>query len=352
MLKIITIDNAKNWDRIVKTFNTFDVYYLSGYVKAFQVHGDGEPILFYYSDDSIKAINVAMKNDIATDSKFNNLIPLNKLFDIATPYGYGGFLVEGNINSNSLEKLRIEYENLCKNEGIVSELVKFHPVLNNVGYQNNLYEIKNLGKTITIDLNSRENIWNTLSSKNRNMIRKANKSNVEIKWGRDIELFKQFIPLYNSTMDKNNARNYYYFKSNFYDSIFYDLKYNSLIFYAVFEKKIIAMSIIVFAGQMMNYHLSAASIEFKHLAAVNLLLYEASCWGNENGYKTFHLGGGVGSKKDSLFEFKSAFNKNSVTRFSLGRKIFDTLKYNELLEIRKKDLNFKEDPSFLIGYRQ
>jgi Pyruvate/2-oxoacid:ferredoxin oxidoreductase gamma subunit len=36
------------------------VYYLSGYSKAFQLHGDGEPTLFYYEDSNIKAVNVVM----------------------------------------------------------------------------------------------------------------------------------------------------------------------------------------------------------------------------------------------------------------------------------------------------
>ena len=40
-------DPAK-WDDIVKSFPNYDVYYLSGYVKAFQVHGDGEALLLYY----------------------------------------------------------------------------------------------------------------------------------------------------------------------------------------------------------------------------------------------------------------------------------------------------------------
>ena len=60
-----------------------------------------------------------------------------------------------------------------------------------------------MGSTITIDLVSKEQIWKDLSSKNRNVIRKAINSGVDIYWGRSPELFDEFIPLYNSTKKKD-----------------------------------------------------------------------------------------------------------------------------------------------------
>ena len=51
MIKIYSIKEAKKWDELVRTFADYDVYYLSGYVKAFQIHGDGEPQLFYYNSN-------------------------------------------------------------------------------------------------------------------------------------------------------------------------------------------------------------------------------------------------------------------------------------------------------------
>jgi len=41
--------------------------------------------------------------------------------------------------------------------------------------------------------------------------------------------------MYNETMDNDGASGYYYFKKDFYNSILEDLKYNSLIFYAVLK---------------------------------------------------------------------------------------------------------------------
>lgn len=89
MIEIYNLSKAKEWDEIVKTFADYDVYYLSGYVRAFEIHGDGEPQLLYYEEDSnaeskakLRAIYVYMKRPTAMEG----------VYDSITPYGYGGFL--------------------------------------------------------------------------------------------------------------------------------------------------------------------------------------------------------------------------------------------------------------------
>lgn len=351
MFSIITLDESDKWDSIVKSFIKYDVYYLSGYTKAFKLHGDGDPILIYYHDEKSRAINVVMKRDIAKSKVFKDELPLNTYFDITTPYGYGGFILEGEITDQILKVLDEKYTRLCKEKGVISEFVRFHPVTNNVNSTSYIYDVSQLGKTITMELNSKSEIWDDLTSKNRNVIRKAMKSGVEVYWGRDPKLFDKFITLYNATMDKDNAADYYYFKKDFYDSVVTDLKYNSLMFYAIYEDKIIAMSMILFSNKQMHYHLSASEREYMKFAPTSLLLYEAACWGAENGYKTLHLGGGLGSKEDSLYKFKKVFNKNSDTYFSIGRKIFNQEKYDELVNIRKYNKSFDENTSFFPIYR-
>jgi len=351
MFLVLTIEESEKWDKIVKGFNDHDVYYLSDYTKAFKIHGDGEPILFYYEDQDIKAMNVVMKRDISIEKDFTGKIPADTYYDITTPYGYGGFLIEGKATDASLKTLEFEYSSMCKKEGIISEFVRFHPVLNNSENAECIYDITTLGLTITMDLHSRDKIWDDLIGKNRNVIRKALKSGVEIYWGRELKLIDEFIRLYNGTMDKDNATDYYYFKNDFYNSLLNDLKYNFMIFYAMYEEKIIAMSIIMFSNKQMHYHLSASDREFQHLAPTNLLLYEAACWGCENGYKTFHLGGGLGSQQDNLYKFKRAFNRSSETSFSIGKKIFSEEKYKELLSIRESESNYEGNVNYFPEYR-
>ena len=330
MPEVITLNESNKWDEIVKSFKDYDVYYLSGYVKAFKIHGDGEPLLFFYSDDKCRGINVVMKRDIALDPHFADVIEHNKLFDFATPYGYGGWLIDG----ENFDNLFNEYEKWCKEHNIVSEFVRFHPVLKNHVFSDGHYEVVPLGETVAIDTTDKELIWNNFNPKNRNVIRKAINNGIQIKQGLSEELIDIFIEIYNGTMNKDNADQYYYFKKDFYESIKEDLKDNATIFYAELEGKIIATSIMIFANGKLNYHLSGSLREYQNLAPSNLLLWKAAEWGNEIGCSTFHLGGGVGSGEDSLFKFKRAFYRGELYRYYIGKKIFVKKVYKELVGIR------------------
>lgn len=329
-----TIAESEKWDEVVRSFALHDVYYLSGYVKAFQIHGDGQPLLFYYEDADIRGINVVMKRDIAEDLFFRDKISSGMHFDFISPYGYGGWLLEG---SGDCAPLFAAYEAWCADHNIVSEFVRYHPVLNNAEAMRPFYDVVLLGNTISLDLSSQEVIWANLTSKNRNMVRKAQKYGVKIRRGQFPDIYKAFREIYNLTMDSDNAKPYYYFAEEFYDSICNDLPEEAQVFWAEYEGKIIAASIMLAANGQLHYHLSGSLREYQYLAPTNLLLYKAALWGCRNGCRSFHLGGGVGSKEDSLFKFKSSFNRNDRLQFTIGKKVFLTDTYLELTQMKHSD---------------
>lgn len=90
MIKVFALEQSSEWGSVVKSFYFHDVYWLSGYVNVFNIHGGGQSLLFYYDDGSTRGINVVMKRDIADDVHFRDKLDKGKYFDIATPYGYGG----------------------------------------------------------------------------------------------------------------------------------------------------------------------------------------------------------------------------------------------------------------------
>lgn len=330
-LYIYTIEESSEWDKRVKSFDNYDVYWLSGYVRAFWLHGDGEPLLFYYNNGKVRGMNVVMKRDIARDIHFYNKIKLNSLYDFSSPYGYGGWIIEG----DGIAELFNEYEKWCVQNNIICEFVRFHPIIKNQLLCEPEYSVVELGNVVTMDISSPDIIWSNLTSKNRNVIRKAIKNGVKIYNGRYPELLDKFKKIYDRTMDKDCANQYYYFEKNFYESILEDLPYNSQIFYAVYDGKIISASIMIMANGKINYHLSGSLKEYSNLAATNLLLYHTALWGCENGYKTLYLGGGVGSNEDSLFKFKRAFyRKDNLNKFYIGTKIFNQEEYEELVKLR------------------
>lgn len=343
MLTVYTLERSERWDAIVRSFKEYDVYWLSGYVKAFQVHGDGEPLLFCYDDGRTRGIHVTMKRDVAQDKHFQGKLPQGQYYDLATPYGYGGWLIEGEDTGG----LFAAYEGWVRENGMICEFVRFHPMLHNHERCMSFYDVIRLGRVVHMDISSPEAIWSNVTSKNRNVIRKAIKNGVTIRHGRSPEIFKTFKTIYDATMDKDNAEAYYYFEEPFYTSIQKDLPENAQVFWAEKEGKIISASILLMANGRMNYHLSGSLREFNSVAPTNLLLYEAALWGCANGYRTFLLGGGVGSSEDRLFKFKAAFYRHELNSYYIGKRVFDEEAYGSLLRFRTEI----DSPGFFPQYR-
>lgn len=343
VITMYTLEQSEQWDSIVHSFEKYDAYWLSGYVRAFKIHGDGEPLLFHYEKGDTRGINVVMKRDVEKDEYFKGKIDENQYFDLATPYGYGGWIIEG----EDFDCLFRDYETWMNQNGIVSEFVRFHPMIKNHEICGSFYDVIQLGKVVHMDLSSPKVIWDNITSKNRNMIRKAIKNDIKIYNGRFPQIYKQFREIYNGTMDKDDAEAYYYFGEDFYDSVLEDLPQNAQVFFAEKDGTVISAAIVLATDGYLNYHLSGSLQEYSSLGSNNLLLYEVSLWGYANGYRTFYLGGGVGSGEDSLFKFKRAFYKGDLNHFYIGKKIYNTEKYDELIGIKKEI----ENPGYFPKYR-
>lgn len=342
MIQVISSTHQEEWNRIVDSFSNADVYYLNGYVRAFEIHGDGVAHLLYYSEDDIRAIYVFMLRPTAIDG----------VFDTITPYGYGGVLFDHIPTVEQVQTFWQEYSRKMRELSVVDNFVRYHPILQNAEPMKAVTNVIDLGHTIAIHLNSEEEIWNNFSPKNKNKIRKAEKNGVVIRHGHDISLIDPFINIYNATMQKDDADDYYYFSREFYESIFHDLEGHFEMFYALIGEQIVAMSIMLFSGTQMHYHLSGSLTEFRNVAPTNLLLYKASMWGLEQGFHTLHLGGGLGSAEDSLYEFKKGFNRQSDYTFAIGKDIFDQKLYNDLIKERQsRDEGFDGNSSFFPAYR-
>lgn len=354
MFKIIPFEQKSLWDETVNSFKNYDIYYFHGYVDAFRIHGDGEPILIYYESNYLRGIYVSMKRDLSLLPFTNGVIKPGEWFDLTSPYGYGGWLFEGELTDEELLSFNKEYRSYMLVHHYVCNFVRYNPELHNAEIMRPLGCVADLGKTVSIDLSTKDAIWNNIISQGRNKIRKAIKNGVTIKHSKpNRELMKIFKEIYDMTMKRDHAIEYYFFEDTFYQSLLDNLINYTELFYALKDDKVVAVSIMLYTNGRMHYHLSGTLSEYRNLASTNLLLYEAALWGNSMGLKSFHLGGGLGSGNDNLYKFKSSFNKQGDNQFSIGKEIFNNEMYDQLVSWREdQDAQFDKSSSFFPVYRQ
>ena len=80
MINILYSDSGNEWNEIVMSFANWDIYYLNEYLYSLKLHGQGEPIMFYYTDKSCRICYVAMKRDISDDSRFSDQLEKGKYY--------------------------------------------------------------------------------------------------------------------------------------------------------------------------------------------------------------------------------------------------------------------------------
>lgn len=350
MLKVITCDNEQEWNHIINNFDEYDTYYTIEYVKPFAMYEGADPLLLYYRGKSMELCYIIEKEDIAKFLPFNKVLSENTYYDATTPYGYGGPLVK-KFNKEDFLQFVSELKIWAKKNNIVTQFFRFHPLLDNFKYLEDVADILTFKQTIFMDLENEEVIYKNMTDKCRNMVKKAIKNNLVVEIDNSKNSILKFKELYKNTMIRNNASEYYFFNDSFFDALFIHLGTECNIFVVKSNGTIISSAVIFEKNNFLHYHLSAADRDYMNLGGNNLLLYEVAKYGCKKGYKKFHLGGGTGSE-DALFSFKKSFNKNGLVDFYIGRIIFDKEKYNELMNIRKNlDNNFDLKTSRLIGYR-
>ncbi|MFD1929257.1 GNAT family N-acetyltransferase [Sporosarcina siberiensis] len=341
MLEVINSENHFRWNTIVDDFENRDIYFSHEYFTSSMLLDKGEPLLFFYEDENGKVAYPVILRKI--DNKLGE-----QLYDITTPYGYGGPLVEAvSTEIDLILKFRKFISQYCIDNNIVSEFIRFHPMLGNQKDLENSLNILYNRDTIEIKLQQGTELLNEMPGKTRNMIRKAYKNGVEVKKLDKQKYMKEFLSIYYSTMNRNDATEYYYFNETYFKETFRLLDSNIHMFGAFCEDKMIATSLIFTYEDFMHYHLSGALREHLSLGANNLLLFEIAEWGRKQGIKSFHLGGGYSDSEDNLFKFKKSFSKSDPLNFYIGKKVHNLNLYEKLV----KENRITEDNGYFPLYR-
>jgi len=336
-LKIISI-NDEIWDNIVKSFDEYSVFYLSGYAKAFQNNGEGEPILFYYNDGKNRGINVAFKRDV---SKIDGLdsIGENKFFDLITPYGYGGFIIEGDY-----EVIQNTYNEYCKNNNIICEFVRFNLFSKTWEKYDGEIETRTHNVVRSLDIPF-EDMLMAFKHKVRKNIRQATENGLKVEVYETGEKLDDFIRIYYGTMKRNEAKDSFYFRKEFFEDM-NQMFANVAYFNVLNNDEVISTELVIYDENCCYSYLGGTNSEFFPLKPNEILKYAIIKWAYSKGLKNFVLGGGYGCD-DGIYEYKLGFAPHGVYDFYIGRKIFDNDLYKKICAEKNVDIN----SSFFPAYR-
>lgn len=344
MITSISIDNTQKWDGIVKSFPNYDVTYLSDYAKAFQTNGEGTPKLIYFENGHTRAMNVIMERDIALSEPFRNKLEPDKWLDISTPYGYGGFWIEG-MDSKIVEK---EYEAYCRDMNYISEFVRFHLLSEYEKVFTGEIEnpITNVVRTLDPPI---DEIFMDFESKVRRNIKKAIRNGLTVKIDEDGAFAEEFLNLYYKTMERRHAKSSYFFPREYFSNINH-MRGNYVYASVMLDGKVIASDMVLYGSENCYSFLCCSDSEYFEMRPNDLLKFEIIKWAKEKDLKRYVLGGGYGGD-DSLFQFKRSFAPHGLYKFHVGKRVLNEKKYQDLVTIRKEIMGYDPGTNFFPQYR-
>lgn len=349
-MKWRTLDTSESeaWHQLLRQQPARDVYFQPEYHRAHELSGDGTAKVFVAEDQGRALFYPFMLRPI---NSVAGLPIAESWFDIESVYGYSGPL-SNTSDSGFLSAAWECFESCCRENFVVAEFVRFHPMMDNFLFADSSYMVSMDRETVVVNLNrTQEDLWQSYSPSHRNKIRKAQKNGLQCEeWPlpRGIDHFKK---LYRETMNRVGAFGYYYFSDTYFDALMELLGQRLRLFVVLSSGTVVAASLFLLSDESIHYHLTGSSRELMHLAPVPLLLHTVALWGNQRGYRALHLGGGATpDPRDSLFTFKASISKLRRTYYT-GKRIRNPEVYEKLCSLWMRRAHVSTKPNYFLLYR-
>ena len=320
----MNIDITTHWNEFFDLFapEKKDVYFTEEYVKLYESESERAECFVCREGDKVLSFPFLARAFEYKGKQYK---------DFETAYGYGGPVYNCD-DKEFVNRALIALVSYCNENNYVAGFVRFHPLFQNQEGFEAIGSVIADRKTVAIDLNqTMDDVWkNEIHSKNRNVIRKAEKAYCTFIVDDKYEHLREFIDLYDSTMDKLSADGFYYFDDAYYENLKRGIADSFLGCVQNAEGQIISAAIFMYSGPYGHYHLSGSNKSQLAISPNNFMLWNAAIELQKRGVKRFHLGGGTnGDEENSLFQFKHKFSKDTC-QFCIGKLIFNHEIYDDI----------------------
>jgi serine/alanine adding enzyme len=333
----VTIEEVApdRWDELLERIGCADVYLRRAYVEASCVLDGGRPALLHVAGADGHVVFACSVRPVPD---------AEALHDVATPYGYGGPVAVG--PAPPLEDFWALYEAWCAEHGVVTTFLRFHPLFENHRYVAASVRLEPLADTIAWPLDGEGDLFEAMHRHHRRVVRKA-EGHVEVSLRETPSTLAEFAGLYETSMRRHEAAAFYLFPPAYWEALGKGLSGSLVLFEARDDHGLVAATLCFATQPWLHYHLGAASERARRVGAAALLMLSAARWGRERGFSVFHLGGGVGGREDSLWEYKRRFAPLGRREMRLGKAVHDARAYQALTGSGTPDLG-----GFFPAYRE
>lgn len=349
--KVLKLEDKQEWNKYFELLpiEQQDVYYTPEYYQLYEENGDGTAECFVFEENGNIALYPYLINSV---NKLGYDLD-DEYFDIQGAYGYNG--VVANCYDKYFKKsFFIEFDNYCQNNNIIAEFTRFNPIFENQKFESRhepIYALDNVLIDISLDI---DKIWReSFDNGVRKAVKKGNRNKLSYESYRGDEisddLLNSFLKIYYSTMDRNDADDFYYFSENYFYQMKNVLPENILFSFVKKDAKVISVELNLI-NKINSYGFLGGTIaEFFSISPNSFLRFELIKDLKDRGIQNYSIGGGI-TMNDSKYKFKKSFSKKIESKFYIGKKTHNQEVYDNVVEQWENKFKTK-DNNKLLRYR-
>jgi hypothetical protein len=237
----------------------------------------------------------------------------------------------------------------------VSCLLRLHPLLGGPAQLSGIdeadVEIHEHGPTTAVDPARIDHETARLEgmSKGRKADLTIARRELDVAWGSDDQALGRFRAVYDDTMKRLGAGEFYLFPPAYYRALADGLADRLGVAVALHEGDVVGAAMFLADRRFAHYHLSGTTDAGRELKAGTLLVHAGLDWAAERGCQLLHLGGGAAGGADSLYAFKQSFGGATYT-YSVASLIADRERYDALV-VRRAEEPEPPKPGSFPAYR-
>ena len=339
-IKTLTTKNAVEWMQTLDRCAPYDFYHLPEYHVVAEENGEGTGCLFVFEEGAYTIALPLLLRDIEANCK-----------DATSVYGYAGPVgshtaipdaVIGNFQSALTRQLR--------DLDVVTVFSRLHPLLAQRKLLAGLGQFQ-LSSTVSIDLTLDPAVQHAKFRRDHKAgIKKLRSLGLTVVDDVEGHYLDDFIRIYLETMQRVDARDWYFFSPTYFHRLWETLGPRVHLFVCLQNGRALCAGLFIVCHGIIQYHLSGTLNEALKLAPMKLLVDEVRLWGTSQGQRALHLGGGTtADPADSLLHYKMGFSDTAhefaTWRWILSQEVHDRLceakaEGNQRQGLRIADANF------------
>lgn len=322
--RVLQSAQAREWNEVLAQVAQHDFYHRAEYHRLAEDRGEGSAHLFVYQDGvyTIALPLLLRPVESAVGEAWR---------DATSVYGYAGPLAShAGMPGTVVRTFQKGLKEALATRRVVAVFSRLHPLIPQRGMLAGLGDCRPEGETVSIDLSvSPDEQRARYRASVRTRVEKLRREGLIGLRDRDKRHLPEFTDIYHETMRRVKAHCSYFFEKEYFTRLASDLGPALELFVVTLDGVVTAGGLFTICDGIVQYHLGGTRDAFLRRGPMSLLFDTVRLWANEEGARVIHLGGGVGSREDGLFHFKTGFADRRHI-FATWRWVVEPAAYRDL----------------------